>query len=268
MRADTETANGTQTLAESTNDEIDLGLYARSLCRAATALPEDTHGVGLINQQVATVLPLDLGDILQRRDVPEHGINALGDDQCLSGPFTQTSHPFRQVLGIAVLEADDLRAAELDPGINTGMAVGVQQDHVSRPGQGGAHSHGGGVAGGEDDGVVDTVKSGDFIFQCLVFRKGAVGQPRAGSAGAPARGRILRSLDATRVIGQTHIIVGARKNDLLSLHDALGGGEDFRGDCPERLDLALCQLRLEIRHGLEFVEQHYLHLPRLAGTGP
>ena len=88
----------------------------------------------------------------------------------------------------------------------------------------------------------------------MVFGKGAVGQSRAGGAGAPLLQGGLGGLDAALVVGQAQIIIGAGKNDLLALDHALGGGQQFLGNRPKRLDVLAGQFRLEVGHLLEFVE--------------
>ncbi len=93
-----------------------------------------------------------------------------------------------------------------------------------------------------------------------MFREGAVGQARAGGAGAPLRGRGLGGGDAARVKGQAEVIVGAGQNDLATLHHALGGGQDLFGDGAEGRDVALGEFGLEVGHGLEFVKQHGIAL--------
>ena len=256
MRADAVTAYGAQALAEGSHGEVDVGLNPGGLGSAATGGAQYTHGMGLVHQQVAAILALYRGDLLQRRHVAQHGVNALGNDQGLVGTVSQAPHAFGQVVRIVVLVADDIGAAEGNARINAGVAVRVQQDHLTGAGEGGAHAHGGGVAGGKNDGVVDPVKSGDFAFQRLVFGEGAVGQARPGSTRAPARGRRLGRGDAARVVGQAQVVVGAGQDDLVPFHHALGGGENLLGDRAEGRHLALGEFGLEIGHGLEFVKQH------------
>ena len=87
--ADTEAADGAQALAESADGEIHIGLNPGGLRGAATGVAQHAHGVSLVHQQVAAVFTFYRGDFLQRGDIAQHGVNALGDDQCLAGAVTR-----------------------------------------------------------------------------------------------------------------------------------------------------------------------------------
>jgi hypothetical protein len=93
---------------------VNIRLHAGGLCRAPAGLAQDAHGMRLVEEQIAAVFTLDRSNLLQRRDIAQHGVNALGNNQRLARPVAQTPHAFGEVVGIAMFEANHFRAALFD----------------------------------------------------------------------------------------------------------------------------------------------------------
>jgi len=81
MVADTETANGPQTFAECSDDEIHTIFHAGFLGQPATAITKDSQRVSLINHQVGTILLLHGDNVRQRGAIPHHTVKTLGNNQ-------------------------------------------------------------------------------------------------------------------------------------------------------------------------------------------
>src|SRR3546814_8793237 len=69
------------------------------------------------------------------------------------------------------------------------------------------------IAGAEHHAVTATEELGEIAFQCAVTGIAAVGDARAGGAGAERLYRAHRFFDAVRIEGQAEIIVGAEQED-------------------------------------------------------
>src|SRR3546814_17746477 len=69
------------------------------------------------------------------------------------------------------------------------------------------------IAGAEHHAVTATEELGEIAFQCAVTGIAAVGDARAGGAGAERLYRAHRFFDAVRIEGQAEIIVGAEQDD-------------------------------------------------------
>ncbi len=121
------------------------------------------------------------------------------------------------------LEPDRAGLGLLAGVVDRGVAVGVQQQEVARPHQGGDHPEIGLVAGREDHGVAHAVEVGELALQGDVVRERAVGDPRAAGAGALAPDRRDRRLDAGLVEGQAQIVVRAGRDDPAAVDDRLAG---------------------------------------------
>src|SRR3546814_7351627 len=67
--------------------------------------------------------------------------------------------------------------------------------------------------------VTATEELGEIAFQCAVTGIAAVGDARAGGAGAERLYRAHRFFDAVRIEGQAEIIVGAEQDDAPTVDD-------------------------------------------------
>src|SRR3546814_1541001 len=70
--------------------------------------------------------------------------------------------------------------------------------------------------------VTATEELGEIAFQCAVTGIAAVGDARAGGAGAERLYRAHRFFDAVRIEGQAEIIVGAEQDDAPTVDDTFG----------------------------------------------
>ena len=123
--------------------------------------------------------------------------------------IAQSAQSFGKILGIAVLKTYNLCAAQLDPGVNASVAVGIEENDIPGAGQRSAHAHGCRIAGGEYDCVVYAIELRYFRLQRLMLNERAVREPRPRGACSPACCGILSSFDAARVKRQAQVIIGA-----------------------------------------------------------
>ncbi len=99
------------------------------------------------------------------------------------------------------------------------MRIGVEIDRVLRPGQARHHAEIGLVAGREDDAVLAAEKLGELRLKLRVHGIAAIGDARAGGAGAELGHRLLAGLDAVRIEGHAHVVVGAGQDGLAAIDD-------------------------------------------------
>ena len=194
----------------------------------ASVLPENPERMGLVDQQVGTHLALHRRDLAQRGDVAEHAVDALDDDELVSGLLTlrttvgQEPQAAIQVLGIVVAEARHRRGAETRAVVDAGMAVGVEQQVVVPPRQRREDAQIGLVAGGEHHRVATSVEARHLLFQRRMSAVGTVGDPRARRSGAFAAESLGGMVHATGIERQAEIVVGAKQQHRASVEKCLG----------------------------------------------
>ena len=116
------------------------------------------------------------------------------------------------------------------------MRIGIEEDGVAGASQPRHHAEIGLIAGGEDDAVLAVEKAREFGFQFLVQAISAIGDARAGGAGAELGHRLLASLDAIGIESDPHVIVGASQDRLAPVDDGAGGRDHPLVDDADRID--------------------------------
>ena len=141
------------------------------------------------------------------------------DDDLVARRALQPRQPLGQVLGIVVAEPDRLGVAHLAGVVDRGMAVGVDQKLVALLGQGRDHAEIGHETRGIEDRRALVVEFGDLGLQRPMLRIGAVGDPRAGGAGAEIAHRRDGGVDAVLIEGQPQIVVGTEQHHRLAVEN-------------------------------------------------
>jgi hypothetical protein len=172
-----EAAGCTQALAEGSDDEVDLRLDTVRLRHAAAAVAEDAQRVGLVDEEVGSVPLLHRGKLGDGRLVAQHAVQSLDDDQLAGSLAFQTGEPAIEVSRIVVAETHHGGAAQLAGVIDAGMRVGVDEDHVLRPGETGDRSEIGLITGGEDHHRTAIQESSERRLELRVTLLRAVGDP-------------------------------------------------------------------------------------------
>ncbi len=130
-----------------------------------------------------------------------------------------------------MLEAHDLGLRHLAGVVDRGVAVGVDQQLVALARQGRDQAEIGLVAGREDHAVLLAVELGDLLLERRVLGVAAVGDARAGRAGAFGADRLDGGVHAALVEGQAEIVVGADQQGLAAVDDRFGRRQDpFHAD--------------------------------------
>src|SRR3546814_11931238 len=76
-----EAADSAQALAEGADHVVDVLLHAVGLGDAAAMVAEHAEGVRLVDQQLDAVAALHVDELVERRLIAQHGIDALDDPQ-------------------------------------------------------------------------------------------------------------------------------------------------------------------------------------------
>jgi hypothetical protein len=250
-----EAADRTQALGEGADHVVDVLLDAIGLGDAAAVVAEDTQGMGLVDQQFDIVASLHVHELVEWRLVAQHGVDALDDDQLARAVAFQALQALVEVGRRVVAEPDQGGAAQAAAVVDAGMGIGIQQDGVLGSGEAGDDAEVGLIAGREDHGRAAAEEGGDVVFQRAVAGVGAVGDARAGGAGALAADRLDRRLDAVRIEGQPQVVVGADQDDLAPVDDRFGGGDDAVHADVERIPAGGQQAVVACTHLIVFVEE-------------
>ena len=146
--------------------------------------------------------------------------------------------------GSLCLKRIDLGLGQLAGVVDRGVAVGVDQQVVALADQGRDHAEIGLVAGREDHAVLLAVELGDLLLERHVLGVAAVGDARAGGAGALAADRLDGGLHAGRIEGQAEIVVGADQQVLrplmiASVGDSTRSMRIWNGSSPVGADVAI-----------------------------
>src|SRR3546814_2830879 len=81
------------------------------------------------------------------------------------------------------------------------------------------------IAGREDHAVTPAIKAGDGLFELAVAVIAAIGDARAGRAGAEIPHRFNGALDAIGIVGEAEIVVGSEKQHPLPVQHAFRSEE-------------------------------------------
>ena len=234
MVAGAEAADGTDALGEGADDEVAFLLEAGLFGEAAAVAPEHTEGMRLVDEQLKAAAALHLDELGQRRPIAEHRINALEHHQP-AALVVGAGEPAVEVLGVVVAEAYQLGARQRASVIDRGMRIGVEIDRVLGAGQAGDHAEIGLVAGREDDAVAAPEKVGELALEREMHVIGAIGDARAGGAGAERGQRLLPGGDAGRLERHPHVIVGAGEDGLAPVDDGAGRRDHLAVAHPQRI---------------------------------
>ena len=161
---------------------------------------------------------------------------------------------FARSCRIVVAKADDLRAAQAATVVDAGVAIGIEQHDVIRPGEPRQHAEIRLVTRGEHDGVAHAVERREFLLKPPVARIAAVRHARAGRAGTLGVEGPVRRRDALGIEGQAEVVIGAGKNGVPSVDDPLGRRDDAFDLHAEWIDAERFEFAPGRRHALKLVE--------------
>ncbi|MNX87941.1 hypothetical protein D3C86_1198950 [compost metagenome] len=190
--------------------------------RAAALVPEDARRVGVIDHDDGLVLLGDLDDVRQRRDVPVHREDAVGDDQGAAVvALDLVEHP-AQVRHVLVLEDGDLGAAQAAAVDDARVVELVGDDHVLLAEHRRDRPRVGREARLEDQGGFGVLEGRDLGLELHVLAHGARdGADRARTCAELVDGLVGR-LHEPGVGRQAQVVVGAEVDDLLVVEASLG----------------------------------------------
>ena len=181
----------------------------------------------LVDEQKGAGLTLDGGDLLERRDIAEHAVDAFDDNEFVTRTVSQQPEAPIKIIGVIVPETRHLRGAEARAIIDAGMAVGIEQQVVVASGQTRQGAEIGLVAGGKDHGIAAAEKRGDPFFQSDMSAVGAVRDAGAGGSGAFGLQGRHRLRDAALVECDAEIVVGPEEHHGLPVQARGGRRQDL-----------------------------------------
>ena len=163
---------------------------------------------------------------------------------------------------------DDGGAAESAAVVDAGVAIRVDQDVVVGADQAGNGAEVGEVAGREYHYELAAEKLGEPCFQFGVAGVGAVGDARAGGAGAALPDRAGGRSDAFGVECQAEVIVGAREQYIAAVDDRLGRRQDLVDPNAERVLAGADDLAVLVGDAGKLVEDIHVNATPLVVAGP
>src|SRR5262245_52526881 len=135
MIRDTKSADGSQAFAERADDKIDAAFDITLLRKSAAPLPQHSKRMGFVYEQTSAMLLFYRCDFRQRRSISQRAIDAFHDDQRVGTTPRKTSQALVEITDIVVAEPNDLCPAHPTAVINACMAIGIDKDHISWPGE-------------------------------------------------------------------------------------------------------------------------------------
>ncbi len=242
------TAQRAEGLGQGAFDDVDAPGQSLALGDAAAARSVHADGVDLVDIGHGVVAFGELDDLLDRRDVAVHRIDAFEDDQlgALAAGRLQQAFQMRNVVVAEDLLFGARAAHALD---HRGMVQFVRDDQAVRqqPRDRRDRRLVGDEAGGEDQRRFLVVQVGQFMFELDQRVRGTGDVARAAGAGAHAAGRILEGGDHVGVLAHAEVVVGAPDGDLLGA--AVGtpdGARKLAGNALEVGENAVSALRVEL----------------------
>lgn len=201
-------------LTEGGGDDVNLAHDPVLLVGPPPRFPDETGGVGIVNQEHGVVLFAELDHLVQLGRITVHRENAVGHHQ--PQPLVLVHlELFLEVGHVGMLESIVHGAAQPDAVDQRGMNQAVGDDDIIL-GQDGLEHPGVGIhAGREEDGVFRTQELGHLPFQLLVDVLGAADKAHRGHSEAPGFQPLVGGLDHLGMAGQAEVIVGAHVDDLL-----------------------------------------------------
>src|SRR5262245_20618584 len=135
MIRDTESASRAQAFAERADDKIDAAFDIALLRKSAAPLPQHSKRMGFVYKQTRAMLLFNRCDFRQRRSISQRAIDAFHDDQRVYTTFPKTSQALIEITDIVVSEPNNFCPAHPAAVIDACMAIGIDKDHISRPGE-------------------------------------------------------------------------------------------------------------------------------------
>ena len=168
MIARAKSADGTDTLGEGADHEINLVLEPRFVGETAAIRSQHAEGMRLVHQKLEAVFLLDLDEIGERRAVAQHRVDAFQHHEPAAAVFLAARKALVEIGRVIVAEPHQLGARQGAAVIDGRMRIGVQIDRVARTREARHHAEVRLVAGGEDDAVLAVEKAREFRFEILV----------------------------------------------------------------------------------------------------
>ena len=212
------------------HDQVDVLLHPEMLACAPAVPAQDTHGVGLVDQDAGVVFLGQRDDLVQGRDVPFHAEDAVDDDE-LALFERQALQDALQVGHVVVLELVDLRLGQAAGVDDAGVDQAVGDDGVAFAGHRGDDGLVGLEAGAHRLGRFLSRELGQPPLHLLVdIHRPAQETRSAGGHAVAVDGRLGGGLDLG-VLHQPQVIVGADHDHVLApdldlvAENFLDGGE-------------------------------------------
>jgi hypothetical protein len=116
-------------LAQRDGDGIDAVERAGLLAGTAAALAEHAQAVRLVDDQPGARRGAEIGQLGERRQLAGHRVHAVDDDHD-AGARVDAGQPLAQVAEVVVAETDRRPPARAGGGVQAGVHVGVDEQHV------------------------------------------------------------------------------------------------------------------------------------------
>ena len=91
--------------------------------------------MGFVYKQTSAMLAFYRRDFRQRRSISQRAIDAFYDDQRVDTTAPKTSQALVEITDVVVAEPNDFCPTHPAAVIDACMAIGIDKDHISRPGE-------------------------------------------------------------------------------------------------------------------------------------
>src|SRR5262245_846614 len=135
MIRDTTSAGGSQAFAERADDKIDAAFDIALLRKSAAPLAQHSKRMGFVYKQTRAMLLFYRRDFRQRRSISQCTVDPFHDDQRVGTTLPKASQALVEITDIVVAKPNDFCPAHSTAVINACMAIGIDKDHISRPGE-------------------------------------------------------------------------------------------------------------------------------------
>ena len=214
-----EGAEGTNRLSKGAHQDVDFGEDTGGLCGAATARPEDSRGVGVIEQHHGVGLVRALDDLGDGGDVAIHAVDTIDRDEDAARPCAHLAESFGEGVHIAVAEDRDLGACESRAVDDRRMIQFVRYEHVVGTDQGGDDAQIRHVARVEGQRRFASEELRELHFERLMDREIAADEARPARSTSPIPRTTLRRFDDFRMARQVEIITARKEQNLPAVDD-------------------------------------------------
>ena len=197
-----------QRLGERPHPEVNVAAIDAVMLADPAARPaHDAQRVRLVHQQERLVLPLQLDQPIQRREVAVHAGDALHRDQHPADLGTQRRQDALEGVHVVVRERPAAGAREPGAAEDAVVRQGVVDDQVLRAEQMAEHRDVRGVPAHQDDRVLAAQEPRQGGFQLAVDRPLAGRDPARRGRGPVANGRVRRGTGHFRVARESQIVL-------------------------------------------------------------